>query len=103
MASKPTENIVFFPLPEKEVPNNRNQVLQRASWLKKRLLNNLQMFEDYKKFMENILDKGYAKVAEKPPKPNQTWYIPHHGVTILKKQTKSEWCSTAAQSTTTTA
>ena len=51
--------------PDKEVPKNRNHVLQRASWLKKRLLNNPQMFNDYKKSMQNILENGYAKVAEK--------------------------------------
>ena len=66
--------------PEKDVPNNRNHVVQRASWLKKKLTANQKMFEDYKTFMDTIISKGYAKVSTKAPVPSKTWYIPHHGV-----------------------
>ena len=66
--------------PDKVVPNNRHQVINRANGLKKRLLMNSQMYNDYKDFMTTILDKGYAKLAESPPTTDRTWYIPHHGV-----------------------
>ena len=81
-----------LPLPlknsAKEVPNNRMQVLQRSNWLKKKLLNNDKMLDDYKSFMEHILEKGYAKVADALPTKNKTWYIPHHGVYHPQKPNK---------------
>ena len=66
--------------PEKNVPNNRQQVVQRTVWLKKKLLRNEQIHNDYHNFIEDIIAKGFAKVAEKPPTADRTWYIPHHGV-----------------------
>ena len=69
--------------PDKEVPSNQSHVLQRAPRLKKKLAANPKMFEEYKTFMDTILVKGYAKVSKLSPKPNKTWYIPHHGVYIL--------------------
>ena len=81
-----------LPLPlknsAKEVPNNRMQVLQRSNWLKKKQLNNDKMLDDYKSFMEHILEKGYAKVADALPTKNKTWYIPHHGVYHPQKPNK---------------
>ena len=73
-----------LPLPlknsAKEVPNNRMQVLQRSNWLKKKLLNNDKMLDDYKSFMEHILEKGYAKVR---------WCTPNQEQDVVHS---SPWC-----------
>ena len=55
-----------FPLPLRnpilKMPNNRAKVEKRAHCLKKRFMKN-KFFEDYKKFMNDILWKGYVRVA----------------------------------------
>jgi len=80
------------PLPfrskDKAIPNNRNHVLQRAQWLKRRLSKQQRMYDDYVKFMNDIISKGYATKATEPPKDSKTWYIPHHGVYHPKKPDK---------------
>ena len=65
------------------MPNNKEQVEQRARWLKLKLLKNPKLLEDYKKFINNLLKKSYAQKV--PPerlgrKDGKVWYIPHHGV-----------------------
>ncbi|KAJ8346865.1 hypothetical protein SKAU_G00282660 [Synaphobranchus kaupii] len=71
------------------MPNNRCVAEQRAASLKKKLRKNEVFLEDYKAFMENILDKGYA--IEVPQEQlehddNRVWYVPHHGVYHPKKK-----------------
>ena len=65
------------------LPDNKEQVLQRAYWLKRKLKKNSAFYEDYVKFMADIITKGYARKV--PPDrlnavTNKVWYIPHHGV-----------------------
>lgn len=74
--------------PEKIVPNNRHQVVQRANWLKQRLIKHPKILADYQAFMTNIIQKGYAKVASDAPTINKTWYIPHHGIYNPRKPDK---------------
>ena len=82
----------YLPLPlrnkEKLIPNNRQQSIQRAMWLKQRLLKNDKMYEDYKRFMDTIIEKGYAKAANEDTTMHKTWYIPHHGVYHPRKPEK---------------
>ena len=82
----------YLPLPlrnkEKLIPNNRQQSIQRAMWLKQRLLKNDKMYEDYKRFMDKIIEKGYAKAANEDTTMHKTWYIPHHGVYHPRKPEK---------------
>ena len=64
-------------------PDNKEQVLQRAYWLKRKLKKNNAFYEDYVKFLADIITKGYAKKV--PPDrlnavTSKVWYIPHHGV-----------------------
>lgn len=72
-----------------KMPNNRDVAEQRLKSLQKRLKKNLEFHEDYTRFMNNIIDKGYA---EKVPVENlhrgdgKVWYIPHHGVYHQKKK-----------------
>ena len=45
------------------IPNNRPMVQKRANHLKRQFIKNKNLFEDYKKFTNEILQKGYARVA----------------------------------------
>ncbi|KAK3717695.1 hypothetical protein QZH41_001099 [Actinostola sp. cb2023] len=76
----------IMPLPfrrdEVFMPNNKEQAISRAMWLKKRLTNDQKMYADYLKFMEDILDKDYARKVPSTvtAKAGKTWYLPHHGI-----------------------
>ncbi|RUA07048.1 MAG: hypothetical protein DSY43_00675 [Gammaproteobacteria bacterium] len=76
----------IMPLPfrrdEVFMPNNKEQAISRAMSLKKRLTNDQKMYADYLKFMEDILDKDYARKVPSTvtAKAGKTWYLPHHGV-----------------------
>ena len=48
-------------------------------FLKRIFKKNQKFFDDYKKFRDNVLAKGYAKQSE-VVLFGKTWYIPHHGV-----------------------
>ena len=72
-------------------PGNKEQVLQRAYWLKRKLKKNSAFYEDYVKFKADIITKGYA--GKVPPDrlnsvTNNVWYIPHHGVYHSRKPEK---------------
>ena len=83
---------VPLPLRNKDliIPNNREQVLQRMKWLKRKLQKNKKLYEDYNVFMKDIITKGYArKISEdREPLEGKLWYIPHHGVYHAKKPEK---------------
>ena len=75
--------------PDLKFPNNRQQVVQRAISLKRKLEKNPKMYEDYKDFMTTIVNKGYArKISDYTMNKDQIWYIPHHGVYHPKKPDK---------------
>ncbi|CAB4014860.1 Tyrosine kinase receptor Cad96Ca, partial [Paramuricea clavata] len=66
-----------------QISNNKEQVVQRAHWLKQKLLKKPKLFEDYKVFIDNLLNKSYARKV--PPErlcksDGKVRYIPHHGV-----------------------
>ena len=42
-------------------PDNREQVLQRALWLTKKLIKNEKFYKDYVNFIGNIITKGFAR------------------------------------------
>ena len=80
-----------IPLPFICFPGNKEQVLHRAYWLKRKLKKNSAFYEDYVKFMADIITKGYARKV--PPDrlnavTNKVWYIPHHGVYHSRKAEK---------------
>ena len=66
------------------VPNNRVQAEQRSMWLKRTLVKNPKLLDDYKVFVRYIVAKGYAKRVPVHQKESacegKTWFIPHHGV-----------------------
>ena len=60
--------------------NNRTLVKKSADYLKKRFIKNETFFEEYHKFMNDILQKGYARVDSKVQPYSKTWYILHHDI-----------------------
>lgn len=72
------------------MPNNRQVAEQRAAHLLKKFRRNDTFFEEYKRFMNDVITKGYAEMV-----PNEQlerddgkiWYIPHHGVYHPRKKT----------------
>ena len=53
---------------------------RRLQYLKRRFLKSPQFFQDYKTFMEDIIQNGYARKRIITAAPAKTWFIPHHGV-----------------------
>ena len=83
--------ILPLPFREKELvmPNNYNMALQRTLNLAGKFKKNCTYAEEYKVFMENVLQKGYAeKVPQAQVQRNDghVWYIPHHGVYHKRKR-----------------
>ncbi|KAK3736414.1 hypothetical protein QZH41_004029 [Actinostola sp. cb2023] len=61
------------------MPDNKDQVIRKTEWFKKKLLYDAKLSQDYNNFMKDIIDKGYARKV--PPhlltsEPGKTWYIP---------------------------
>ena len=84
-----------IPLPfrskDVHLPDNKEQVFQRACWLKRKLTRNKKFHEDYVDFMNDTIQKGFARKVPPdrlPARSGQVWYIPHHGVYHPKKPNK---------------
>ena len=79
-----------MPLPLRDedivLPNNRCIAEKRLAGLRKRLLKDEQYRADYTKFMEGIIDKGFAEKCTDSTPPEKVWYMPHHGVYHPKKK-----------------
>ena len=74
-----------------KLPNNRSIVLKRLNQLKVRLLKDSKYCDDYSKFINEIIENGYAeRVPEEELNSDNghVWYIPHHGVYHPKKPGK---------------
>jgi hypothetical protein len=74
-----------------QLPNNHSQALQRLSSLRNKMKKNSKFHQDYKDFMEDILDKEYAEEvpdSEIDRGDGKVWYIPHHGVYHPRKPEK---------------
>ncbi|XP_039904599.1 uncharacterized protein LOC120744346 [Simochromis diagramma] len=74
-----------LPLPLKtddpNLPNNKQCAEHRLSLLERRLRRDKKYYEDYVKFMDDIIARGDAeKVPEQELDKEAAWYIPHHGV-----------------------
>ena len=67
--------------------DNRHQAVQRAMSVRK-CFKDQQFYDDYVKFMKNIIKKGYAKkvaLSCLKTEEGKVWYLPHHGVYHPKK------------------
>ena len=56
--------------------------------LKRLFQKDLKFYEDYNKFMKEIISKGYAREAKTNHPDGRTWYLPHHGVYYPHKPSK---------------
>ena len=55
-----------FKLPPTSLPNNRHQVMKRLEHLKSKLKRYPKFLQDYKVFMQNLIDKGFAESKSLP-------------------------------------
>ncbi|PIK42035.1 hypothetical protein BSL78_18708 [Apostichopus japonicus] len=65
------------------MPNNKDLAVQWATNMKRRFQKDPKYYEDYKGFMQGLLDKGYAVPItdeETHRDDGKVWYVPHHGV-----------------------
>ncbi|XP_041365661.1 uncharacterized protein LOC121380763 [Gigantopelta aegis] len=74
-----------------KLPNNHDHAKERMMGLKTKMERNSKFHADYKVFMDNILDKGYAERVpddELFKDDGRVWYIPHHGIYHPRKPEK---------------
>ena len=76
-----------FRNPEFQVPNNRAQAFRRLESTRRRMIKDEAYRKDYCKFMNVLLEKGYAVQSDDTPF-GRTWYIYHFGVREPKKNNK---------------
>jgi hypothetical protein len=81
-----------MPLPKKgdiHLKNNKASALQRLDGLKRKFRDECYR-RDYTKFMEDLIDKGYAEEAPvmTDEKHGKVWYLPHHRIHNPKKPEK---------------
>ena len=71
-----------------KMPNNRARAEERAVRLRQKLKKNPAFHEEYKDFMEDMINNDYAEeVPSEDTSPEGCkWYIPHHGVHHPQKQ-----------------
>ena len=88
------------PLPlrhhEMTLPNNRVIAEERAHYLKRKFQKYELYFSHYKDFMNEIIEKRYARVSDRTPADGRLWYLPHH--IILQNPIKSALYLTAVLS-----
>ena len=83
-----------LPLPLKKntvLPNNKTMALKRLNGLKRKLCKSEQYQNDYKTFMNNLMEQNFAEKIpseELHGEEGCVWYIPHHGVYHPKKPNK---------------
>ena len=80
--------VVPLPFRDQElvIPNNKQQAVKRLMGLKRRFIRDNKFFLDYKKYMNDLLEKGYGRCNETPT--GKTWYIPRHAVYHPSKPVK---------------
>ena len=71
-----------------DIPNNKLQAEQRVGHLRRKFQRDNNFFEEYKTFMKETIDNGYATLIpheELEENEGRRWYLPHHGVRHPKK------------------
>ncbi|XP_062620585.1 uncharacterized protein LOC134282159 [Saccostrea cucullata] len=74
-----------------QLPNNIMQGFQRLESLKKKLIRDPKVRNDYVTFMNKLFEKGYAEPVPQSQlqrEDGRVWYLPHHGVYNDKKPGK---------------
>ncbi|XP_078490178.1 uncharacterized protein LOC144746832 [Ciona intestinalis] len=71
------------------LPNNRQQAVQRLSYLQRRLRNDSNLREKYSQTMNGYVKSGYAQqITEEEDDAKGSWYLPHHPVLHPQKPGK---------------
>ena len=69
-----------LPLPLKDkglvLPNNRMAAMKRMQSLKKRFERDEPFYSQYKCFMDELIDKKYARKCDCAGLEGRTWYVP---------------------------
>lgn len=85
--SRVVDNHYVLDLPFKtnppSFPNNRILAEQRLKGLKRRLGKDAALCQEYKVFVDNLLEKNYAEkvpTGQLERDDGQVWYVPHHPV-----------------------
>ena len=63
-----------------KLPNNRNQAISRINQVKQRFQKDSNFFENYKRNMGELFEKGYGRKSETKANDGGLWYLPHYGV-----------------------
>ena len=71
-----------------KLSNNRNQAVRRINQLKRRFQKDSKCFEEYKRNMGELLEKGYARKSERKANDGGLWYFPHHRISHPSKPGK---------------
>ena len=73
---------VPLPLKDEEVvlPDNKMAAMKCMQSLKKKFEKDEQLYNQYRCFMSDLIDKGYARKFNKKGTEGKTWYVPHHAV-----------------------
>ena len=77
--------------PAVRLPNNKVQAKHRALQIQKRLERNPKLHKDYVKFMEDVINNGFARkvpLDQLIREDGRLWYIPHHAVYHPRKPDK---------------
>ena len=53
---------------------------------------NSQFKQDYRKFMNELILKDYARESTSAVEAGECWYLPHHGVYHPPKQSWEDTC-----------
>ena len=64
--------------PDVKLPNDRKVAERRLLYLKKRLMKDDRFCQQYTEFMQEIVDKGYAKESKSVAQDVRVWYLPHY-------------------------
>ena len=70
------------------LPNNKMQAEQRLLSLKKRLARDPELHQKYSAFMEDLLERGYARRVPEDQENKPSCYLPHHPVIHPHKPSK---------------
>ncbi|KAK4326945.1 hypothetical protein Pmani_002549 [Petrolisthes manimaculis] len=64
------------------LPNNKASALKRLESLKRKFLKNTHYYEEYNKYMSDMMKQGHAEQMQGSTNTEDKgfWYIPHHGV-----------------------
>ena len=75
-----------------DLPNNKSVAIRRLQYLKKKLSNDPDTLLKYSAFMEELLEKEYARKVpdnEIDRDDGTVWYVPHHNVIHPQKPDKT--------------